>query len=419
MAELYDPAVRYENEVTVIAAEPSETVTQEVMSEDYDVYTEQAETVLPEAYETVTTREVYQCGDCFKLLSSLRSLQRHMLIHDPSANRPKPALKYQCETCSKCFPTPSACQRHMNAHIGFKKYQCEICMKRFSQNVHAQHHMLAAHTPGANVYKCTFEGCKRTFVVEYKLKYHMREHLNIRESKWECQQCGEKFCTEYRLKRHALCHSSTQFTCDVCGNLSSSARHLLIHKKMHTQENNYQCQVCLKTYQNSSGFRSHVQRKCGRDAYRYKCDKCMQCFFKEDSLKTHLLSHAKGRRTYVCGTCQKTYAQPRSLSKHCEASGHKALEVQVSCEVCQETFASGQELAEHVVSHTAEELDPPPPSPEVIPCRQCGETFLTKFKLLSHITSEHTKAYLCKICGERFKKSDGVRKHMKTMHSKK
>ncbi|XP_064652991.1 zinc finger protein 431-like [Lineus longissimus] len=435
-----------------------------------------------------TIKDVNNCGECNKVLSSAASLKRHMLLtHDPFYVRPEKVLKYSCKTCGKAFATPSYLKRHMTVHTGEKKFKCQHCNKRFTQNEHFQRHLLAAHTPGAKIYRCTFHDCQCGFVGASLLRRHMKQH--VKWGTWKCEHCDKIFLYQSFLKRHLLVHVDPSLICkcDICEALFSSAAMLSRHKKIHTRENVNTCQVCHLTFQSPGGFRDHVIKKCGRDAYKYKCDQCHRCFFKESRLlthkrthepgarvrrqkknnytcrvcskmfhgsrefrkhtvkkcgrkaypytcdkcprnffresmlKTHMVMHEEGAKVFQCGTCENTYSIRKSLRTHILSSGHEAEYVKFKCKVCGEKFPNPALLETHSAIHEAEESTPPPPvdlDPRFT-CKKCLRMFPDKAELLSHISADHTFAFVCQICGERFKSKDAVKTHRKVEHKDK
>jgi KRAB domain-containing zinc finger protein len=367
------------------------------------------------------TKEMYQCGQCSKLLSTIHSLRRHMQTHDPLLSAMlKPVRKYPCNVCRKMFATPVAVERHMTVHTGKKRFACKICLKRFTQKVHCQHHMLGVHTVGAKSFKCVFPGCQRRFIAQYQLKRHLKRHSKV--GTWPCKECGKAFTTPYLLKRHMLVHSdpSKQFKCDICEAVFSSKMFLHRHKKIHTQQNINTCQACFQSFKSWSGFKAHVKSKCGRAAYKYPCDKCEKCFFKAESLNRHNgLFHEIGGPVYKCDSCTRAFTRRNGLCRHKKklhrlpTDAQPATKPQYLCKVCRKEFSSLKEFKKHENSHagTADT------SELVFVCRNCGEEFLLKSDLIYHITETHTLAYVCHVCGDRFRNAKAVRVHMVAMHS--
>ena len=78
------------------------------------------------------------------------------------------------------------------------------------------------------------------------------------------------------------------------------------------------------------------------------------------------------------------------------------------CVLCGETFAKENQYNRHVATHTG--LRPHP-------CDQCDMRFLYPNKLRAHKLT-HAKTHPCGECGEMFKGSRAVAKHMSTVHPK-
>ncbi|CAB4029002.1 zinc finger 271-like, partial [Paramuricea clavata] len=152
------------------------------------------------------------------------------------------------------------------------------------------------------------------------------------------------------LISHKKTHSKeTPYACDVCDKRFSRKKysisaHLSRHKMTHTGVKPFACDVCPKKFHRSDGLaytKEHIQEK------KYQCDVCMKKFSQSRYLALHKRIHT-GEKAYECVVCEKRFHQSSGLIAHKRThTGERPYE----CDICKKTFSSSSGLARHKKTH--------------------------------------------------------------------
>ncbi|KAI1722294.1 PR domain zinc finger protein 16 [Ditylenchus destructor] len=108
------------------------------------------------------------CRLCYKYLSSKRSYDEHMNIHNES--RP-----FACDQCSYAAASQMTLRRHkLRNHIPRQEwgYQCPYCVEAYMEPASYQQHVLTRHFGHSATFGCPHNGCAFTT----KSSKHFREH---------------------------------------------------------------------------------------------------------------------------------------------------------------------------------------------------------------------------------------------------
>lgn len=72
-----------------------------------------------------------KCGNCGLLLTDLRGLRRHQLIHHPKNGK----QEHPCDICTHISPNAQALKRHIHyKHKMKSNHECRICGKMFKRS---------------------------------------------------------------------------------------------------------------------------------------------------------------------------------------------------------------------------------------------------------------------------------------------
>ncbi|KAI1214858.1 uncharacterized protein F4807DRAFT_10568 [Annulohypoxylon truncatum] len=108
-----------------------------------------------------------------------------------------------------------------------------------------------------------------------------------------------------------------KYVCDIkgCGKRCSQKTQLETHKRAHTGEKPFECEVCGERFTQRGNLKTHSRRHTGEKPYH--CDICGQPFAQLGNVKPHRLTHYQ-TKPFRCifSTCQKTFGQRGNLKTH-------------------------------------------------------------------------------------------------------
>lgn len=177
--------------------------------------------------------EKLQCLLCNKLYKTETSLRHHIdTIHDPSAR------KYKCEICGSGFFREAALQNHHeNQHLDMKKFICGICNTGLKSKIALERHMFQ-HT-GKKPFKCTWDGCKKTFTTTANRDEHFRSHTGEKRFQCTVEGCNNRYIFAADIRKHLYkIHNifPKKFPCQSCTQVFPQRAMLKKHMKKHSKK---------------------------------------------------------------------------------------------------------------------------------------------------------------------------------------
>lgn len=236
-------------------------------------------------------------------------------------------------------------------------FECKECKRRYKNPNAFRKHMIIQHDvavdlsdfpPPSNV--CNI--CKKEFVSQSTLKFHMKNHLPDEEKfNIPCPYCDRKFTQVGAMRQHVngIHHQMKPFICDQCGRACKTMAALNEHQLVHTNECPFECEVCHKRFKNKPRLKSHMDihnnslykcpdcdmvlntrrtllqhRLVHSDEKRFKCEFCDAAFKRSKALKNHLILHS-GLRPYKCNFCNKAFSNGSNCRAHKKRAHPKEL----------------------------------------------------------------------------------------------
>nr|XP_049704102.1 zinc finger protein 454 [Helicoverpa armigera] len=215
----------------------------------------------------------------------------------------------KCAICNVLFPYFHALNKHMNEH--FSNYVCETCGLGFVDKGRFMMHQ-QRHEQGD--YPCP--DCGKVFKAQYNKELHV-DRVHRKKGRVYCPKCDVKLMSyPQKLKHLVEVHGEEplSFPCTMCERIFDTRRTLTIHRrKDHLKDFRYECQCCGQKFFTRFALNNHMPTHTGER--NFKCKVCEKSYPRLKTLKDHMRIHSNDRR-YRCHVCGQAFIQNCSLKGH-------------------------------------------------------------------------------------------------------
>jgi len=148
----------------------------------------------------------FKCTECQISFLTDGELKLHLKDHNLITKS-----DFKCTACSISLKNKYAHENHMSEYHN-QQFICQTC-----GNMYDSRRNLRSHLRSHNLikkYKCTNEGCDKSFRHHHHLTNHLRVHT--KNSPFVCNECNQTFRQKYALTLHKKKHEKDFIECDKC-----------------------------------------------------------------------------------------------------------------------------------------------------------------------------------------------------------
>jgi hypothetical protein len=265
-------------------------------------------------------------------------------------------------------------------------------------------------------------------LAKHNVKFVENTGKPTKSPKIQCSLC-DKVLTMHSFPVHLQqVHEGNRvynFMCEFCSKKCISNAELVIHRRSHTKEKPFQCDLCKNRFNCKKNLIQHLrtihlnQRRANKTLER--CSICLKQFSHDYLVHFHMRkAHPAGiddgikvneaTQHYHCESCGGQYKTRRYFDNHVCISGAGDGPANQACLICKANFTNRFETMKHIQEIHAQRLDE-----ARWKCLVCETIVLDKIVL--HIESVHTtQSSKCQYCSKKLKNRRCLRNHIFVMH---
>jgi len=251
---------------------------------------------------------------------------------------------------------------------------------------------------------------KTPIKIKIKIKNEKKEG-----SIYRCMMCEEDFEELDDLENHDLenhmvdgkfkCKEECDFNAEKCDFNTEEKRSLVEHfAVVHKELDVYRCPECEEIFFGIRALGIHRRKYHRLDLPKWTCPICLITFSSQRKFSNHC--KFEHRSAQKCNYCDKTFKCIAMKKNHVNFVHKKS---SLTCHICGDKRKTENSLEIHIMKHRNAE--------KTIKCEVCDKYFYTDYERKQHSKSHNKDKYLCSQCDYTCAGRDGLKRHLKTVHS--
>ncbi|EDS38530.1 gastrula zinc finger protein XLCGF7.1 [Culex quinquefasciatus] len=234
------------------------------------------------------------------------------------------------------------------------------------------------------------------------LEGHQNRHAGVQPFTCDIPGCGAKLYSQLALRQHRSRHKSASkfYDCGVCGKRIKSAAYWLIHRKSHTEEPRFSCDICGKKFHRKTLRSSTWERSNAEETFQTAANLVQEhCYEVKALLKSNESQVDRETEDLLMDVkCEPEMLQELGEDEEPTEEAQPSRKKDGSvCPICGE-LVSKKAFEGHQNRHAGVQ-------PFTCDIPGCGAKLYSKHALQQHRSRHNSmsKTFDCEVCGKRIK----------------
>ncbi|KAJ8706614.1 hypothetical protein PYW07_012692 [Mythimna separata] len=273
----------------------------------------------------------YQCTKCAARVDYLDFFDHWETHIRPQPTQPSTEIAKMPHKESKIGQLEENVIKECTVRLHLNTKQCNVCLRLFNRVNECKRHIIEHMLVDAYTQKHVFKHlrcqiCAAGFEYSDKYKKHMRDHASL--PVYKCELCDRTFSDSSNFTKHKKVHNLEVIVCDLCGKKFQSKLSLEKHIEKHRNTTPIRCDICNKIFYFESSYRRHVRSYHEKPATEFRCVICGDRFRCLKEKWDHMWEvHEERKQKADCPICHKSFRKYSDVRAHAKSEHMMAVTV--------------------------------------------------------------------------------------------